>query len=340
MDIRSPSAKVDTPRELESETAQRMVESATTFLACLSPGQREKVVFRVEDEERFNWHYIPKDRCGLSLKEMDSSQQKFLHVLLSSGLSRRGYAKAVSIMGLESTLARLEGSGGRFIRDPDLYYATIFGAPSLESPWGWRLEGHHISVNFLIVEGNRIAPTPNFFGANPARVPDGDLSGLRVLAAEEDLARSLLGSLDDSGRERAVISDVAPRDILTREEKRVKPDSPDGIGGEAMTEDQRGKMMDLVMEFITRMPEDVADMRMNRIEKDGTAYIHFAWAGSDEPGRGHYYRLQGPSFFVEYDNTQNQANHIHTVWRDMSDEWGDDLLARHYARSHRDRGAG
>ncbi len=334
MDIRSPAAAADTSVELESETAQRMAEAATTFWASLTPDQRTRVLFPVESEERQNWHYIPRDRCGIPFKEMDGAQQKLAHALLSSGLSRRGYMKAATIMSLESVLGRLEGTERRFARDPDLYYVTLFGTPSDEAPWGWRVEGHHVSVNFLVVGGKRIAPTPNFFGSNPARVPQGDLTGLRVLAAEEDLARRLLSSLDPSQHVRAILSAEAPSDIVTRAEHRIKLDAPAGLAAGEMGEDQRRRVMDLVTEYVSRMPLDVADIRMNRIEKDGTAHIHFAWAGPEERGKPHYYRLQGPGFLVEYDNTQNQANHIHTVWRDLTDDWGDDLLARHYDRSH------
>ncbi|MBI2951343.1 DUF3500 domain-containing protein [bacterium] len=334
MDIRSPAAAIDTSVEQESETAQRMAEAATTFLAALTPEQRTRVLFPVENEERQNWHYIPRDRCGLPFKEMDGAQQKLAHALLSSGLSRRGYMKAVTIMGLESVLAQLEGPARRFARDPDLYYVTLFGTPSDDAPWGWRVEGHHVSVNFLAVGGRRIAPTPNFFGANPARVPQGDLTGLRVLAAEEDLARRLLSSLDPSQHAKVILSAEAPSDIVTRSEHRIQLNAPAGLAAGEMTEDQRRVVMGLVTEYVSRMPEDVADTRMNRIEKDGTAHIHFAWAGAEQQGGPHYYRLQGPHFLIEYDNTQNQANHIHSVWRDLTDDWGDDLLARHYARSH------
>ena len=334
MDIRSPAAAVDTAVELESETAQRMTEAATTFLASLTPEQRSRIAFPVEDEERQNWHYIPRDRCGLSFKEMDGAQQKLAHALLSSGLSRRGYAKAVTIMSLETVLARIEGAQRRFPRDPDLYYVTLFGTPSDDAPWGWRVEGHHVSVNFLVAGGRRVAPTPNFFGSNPARVPGGDLAGLRVLAAEEDLARRLLAALDAPQRARVVLSAEAPSDIVTRAEHRIRPDAPAGLAAGEMAEGQRRMVMDLVTEYVSRMPEDVAGVRMEQIQKDGTAHIHFAWAGAAERGGPHYYRLQGPGFLVEYDNTQNQANHIHTVWRDLRDDWGDDLLARHYAGSH------
>ncbi|MFQ5841755.1 MAG: DUF3500 domain-containing protein, partial [Thermodesulfobacteriota bacterium] len=198
MHVRSPVAAAHTAVEMESETAGRMAEAATTFLGSLTAEQQSRVLFSLEDEERLNWHYIPRDRLGLSFKEMDGSQRKLAHALLSSGLSRRGYAKALDIMSLESILGELEGPARRYPRDPDLYHVTLFGTPPDESPWGWRVEGHHLSANFLFVRGNRIAPTPNFFGANPARVPQGPLTGLRVLAAEEDLARQVLASLGTS----------------------------------------------------------------------------------------------------------------------------------------------
>ncbi len=334
MHVRSPVAAAHTAVEMESETAGRMAETATTFLAFLTPEQQARVLFPLEDEERLNWHYIPRERQGLSFKEMDGSQRKLAHALLSSGLSRRGYAKALDIMSLESILGELEGPARRYPRDPDLYHVTLFGTPSDESPWGWRVEGHHLSVNFLVVRGNRIAPTPNFFGANPARVPRGPLTGLRVLAAEEDLARQLLASLGSSKEARAVIDTEAPADIITTAEPRVRIDDPRGLAAAEMTEDQRRLLMDLVVEYTSRMPRDVADTRMDRIEKDGKAHIHFAWAGSKKQGQGHYYRVHGPSFLIEYDNTQNNANHIHTVWRDLRDDWGEDLLRGHYAKSH------
>jgi hypothetical protein len=328
------SGTTDASVELESETAQRMAEAATTFLAALSPEQRRQATFAVEHEERRNWHYVPKARLGLPLKEMDTSQQQLAYALLSSGLSRRGYAKAMSIMSLEKVLGELEGAAGRFRRDPELYHVTVFGTPSDTAPWGWRVEGHHVSVNVLVVEGSRIAPTPNFFGANPARVPQGGLEGLRILAAEEDLARQLLGTLQGPQKGRALISPEAPADILTRAEQRVRLDTPSGLAASDMDEIQRGALERLLAEYVDRMPPDVADVRSNQIEKAGKAYIHFAWAGGEAPAQPHYYRLQGPSFLVEYDNTQNNANHIHSVWRDVEGDWGEDLLAGHYARSH------
>jgi hypothetical protein len=319
----------------ESETARRMLDAALLFLGALTSEQKDKALYSLSSEERLNWHYIPRPRQGFSFKEMDGSQQKLAHALISSGLSREGYAKAMTIMGLEAILKEIEGPVWRFVRDPDLYYLTFFGTPSIESPWGWRVEGHHLSLNFLIVGGNQIAPAPNFFGSNPAEVPEGyRLAGLRVLAREEDLARQLLLSMNKDQRPRTMIASEAPGDIVTQATKRVRMDNPVGVAVSEMEAEQKKILFGLVAEYLYRMPEDVACARMNQIEKEGSSHIHFGWAGSEKHGAAHYYRLHGPSFLVEYDNTQDNANHIHTVWRDLRNDWGEDLLQHHYAKSH------
>lgn len=324
-----------TTMEAESETARRMFEAATLFLESLKIDQRNQTIYPLSSEERLNWHYVPRPRQGLSLGEMDGSQQKFAHALISSGLSRDGYAKAMTIMGLETILKELEGPNRRFARDPDLYYLTLFGTPSNESPWGWRVEGHHLSLNFLITGARQIAPTPNFFGANPAQVPEGcRLSGLRALALEEDMARELLASLEKKQRVRTIVDLDAPPDLVTQAARRIKLDAPAGLPVSEMKAKQKKILLDLISIYLHRMPEDVAYSRMNQIEKEGTVHIYFAWAGAEKHGLPHYYRLQGPSFLVEYDNTQDNANHIHTVWRDPRNDWGEDLLLRHYSKSH------
>jgi hypothetical protein len=330
-----PLAATHRTVEGESETARRMMEASSLLLASLNPEQQGRILFPATSEERMNWHYIPRSRQGLPLAEMDGSQQKFAYLLLSTGLSHDGYGKAMKIMGLETTLKHLEGPVRRFERDPDLYFFSFFGRPSGQSPWGWRIEGHHLSLNFLIVKGQEIAPTPSFFGANPAEVPGGyPLSGLRILSGEEDLARNLFVSLDEGQRRRVLMAPEAPPDILTTAEKRLRPDAPLGMAASGMREDQEQILMALILEYVNRMPPNLAGRQLNQIEKDGRSYIHFAWAGSAKVREPHYYRVHGPGFFVEYDNTQNNANHIHCVWRDLRNDWGEDLLQDHYLRSH------
>jgi hypothetical protein len=308
----------------------------TTLLGSLSKEQRGRILFPADHDERRNWHYIPRPRKGLPLLEMDGSQQKLAHRLIASGLSRSAYSKAMAIMSLEKILKDLEGAARVHERDSDLYFITVFGNPSDASPWGWRVEGHHVSFNFLVVGYGDIASAPHFFGANPARVPDGQpLAGFRILAAEEDLARRLLASLDPAQHSRAVVSSDAPGDILTRAEVHVKADAPVGLALSEMAPPQEEILTRLILEYANRMPREVAEARMEEIDKDGRGHIHFVWAGPGEPGRPHYYRLHGPGFLVEYDNTQDHANHIHSVWRDLRNDWGEDLLTRHYRNSHR-----
>lgn len=324
-------------REAAGDTALRMTEAAVEFLSSLPDEQRRSALFSVEDPERMNWDYRPKDRKGLSLKNMDDVLKKKALGLLAESLSERGNEKAVGIMELEKILGMVEGKSGGFDRDPELYYVSIFGDPARDSIWGWRIEGHHLSVNYLVVNGKHVAFAPSFFGANPARIPEeAPNAGLRILSEEEDVARSLVNGMDSKTREKTIFSEQAPADIVTRWAPRVRMDDPVGTPFSDMDKNLQSLFEDLFEVYIGRMPRRVADDRMNRIEKEGKNHVHFAWAGSTEPAKPHYYRIHGPSFLIEYDNVQNGANHIHTVWREFRDDWGEDLLRNHYERSHRE----
>jgi hypothetical protein len=315
------------------ETAQQMVLTATVFLCDLKPEQRQRAVFAIGDEERFNWDYRPVPRRGLPFSEMDSSQQRRALALLASGLSRGGNITALNIMSLEKVLGDLEGPSSHHARSSDHYFVTIFGDPSNDPAWGWRLEGHHLSVNYLVVDSCKIACSPNFFGANPACIPKGPLQGFRTLPQEEDVARQLLATLNERQLDLAVINETAPPDIITGWDSRVRLTDPAGIAVAALEVHQQKVVLQLIGVYLGRMASKPADNQMDDIDRQGLGAIHFAWAGSKQPGGPHYYRLHGPSFLVEYDNTQNNANHIHSVWRDTRRDWGEDLLREHYAHS-------
>ena len=315
-----------------------MASAAKNFLASLSSQQQAGTVFPFATKERMNWHYIPRARKGLAFKEMDAAQRYLAHALLSAGLSQRGYLKATTIMSLEKILHELE-QGQNPMRDSELYYFSVFGEPSESATWGWRVEGHHLSLNFTLINGRLIAWAPSFFGANPAEVKQGSHKGLRTLAREEDLARELLKSLDQKQRAVAVIDVTAPRDILTRADARVKIAPPKGLPVAQMNQKQTELLGALLEEYAGNMPEELAQARMDRLRKAGLDKIHFAWAGGAERSQPHYYRLQGPTFLIEYDNIQNDANHIHSVWRDFHGDFGRDLLAAHYRESHHHRTA-
>lgn len=318
----------------------RMVATAKQFLASLTPEQLEKTKFPFDTEERSFFHYIPSDdfptalkrpRRGLILKEMTPAQRHLASALLSAGLSQQGYIKATTIMSLEDVLRIIEKDvKGR--RDPEKYHFSIFGDPTDEGTWGYRIEGHHVSLHFTVVKGRAVG-NPTFFGSNPAQVRSGPHTGLRVLAAEEDLGRALMRALTPAQQKVALVSEKAPSDILTTTDRQAAlKGEPTGLPASRMTAAQRRLLDDLIREYIDNLPAELAEQRRARLKEAGNR-LWFAWAGTIEPGGPHYYRVQAPGFLIEYDNTQNGANHIHTVWRDFNGDWGADLLKEHYATS-------
>jgi len=314
--------------------AEEMGQAATNFLAALTPEQHAKAVYEWKDQERFDWHFIPKPRKGLPFKEMTPAQRALAHALVSSGLSQRGFAKATTIMSLEQVLFALEKQGPT--RDAELYFVTLFGAPG-PAPWGWRLEGHHLSLNFTIAGDQVLAITPSFLGANPAQVREGPRQGLRVLASEEDLARELMKSLDAAQRKTALITNDAPREIITGNARKAKTLEPLGLAASALRKPQKDLLLALLKEYVFRYRNEIAEADLQKIQQSGDKNLHFAWAGGLEVGEPHYYRIQGPTFLMEYDNTQNNANHVHTVWRDLQNDFGEDLLRAHYERVPHDK---
>jgi hypothetical protein len=310
-----------------------MADTAKAFLASLDAEQRARATFQFQDEERFNWHYIPKERKGLPLKEMTPPQKHLAHALLSAGLSQRGYIKAVSIMSLDDVLRLLENGTGP-VRDSERYFFSVFGEPSETGTWGYRVEGHHVSQNFTIVNG-KVQVAPAFFGANPAEVREGPRKGLRVLGREEDLGRAFVQSLTGEQKKTAIVSADAPGEILTGPARKAAlQGQPSGIATSKLTAPQRTLLQNLLDEYCNNVPEQVAQIREEQIKK-AAGNLYFAWAGGEAVGQPHYYRIQSPVFLIEYDDTQNGANHIHTVWRDIEGDFGLDLLKEHYQSSHR-----
>lgn len=310
-----------------------MTRNAEEFVSTLSEQQRTKTVLAYDDPKRLDWHFIPKnDRKGLQIKDMTPEQRKAAHGLLKSALSQVGYDKAVVIMELEKILRELEKArGGGNIRDPERYYFTLFGKPAADGKWGLSVEGHHLSLNFVVADGRVLSTTPTFFGANPAEVKTeaggGPKQGTRVLAKEEDLAFKLLAAFDAQQRKIAVVAEKAPRDIRGAAEAQAPDARPQGLAVKGMTAAQAGMLRELIQVYADNMPKDVADARMKAIDEAGWEGVHFAWAGVDKPGVGHQYYIQGPTFLIELNNTQtdasgNRANHIHSVWRDMRGDFG------------------
>ncbi|HAB16039.1 MAG TPA: hypothetical protein DCE44_06285 [Verrucomicrobiales bacterium] len=320
---------------LFASPSEDMSFSARAFLGSLTTEQKERAAFPFTSDERQNWHFVPKDRKGLPLKDMTPTQRHLAYGLLSSGLSQRGVGKALSIMSLEQVLQDIEGPNRKIPRDPELYYVSVFGTPDPAGTWGWRVEGHHLSVNVTIVAGELISGAPNFFGSNPGEVKSGPRAGLRVLGAEEDLGRQLVKSLDESQRKLAIIDPKAPDDILTSANRVADVGAAKGIGWSELTPTQQALALKLLNEYAGRLRGELAEADLAEIHGAGLAQIRFAWAGGLERGERHYYRLHGPTFLVEYDNTQNDANHVHAVWRDLKGDFGRDLLAEHLKDNHR-----
>lgn len=315
----------------DADIAAEMMDRARHFLAALDPEQRDRATFAFDDEERFNWHFIPREREGLPYGEFTPPQRRLADLLLGTALSHEGISKALGIMYLEQILYEREG---RDIRDSDRYHFTVFDEPSDSGAWGWRVEGHHLSLNITLNDGQVVATSPAFMGSNPAIARDGRHAGLEVLAAEQTLARELLGLFDGPARDQVIFDAEAPPDILTGTDRVADPGDPLGVAVRDMTDEQAGKVVELIEVYLGRLRPELAREERDRIHTAGLGDIHFAWAGGAEAGDPHYYRVHGATFLIEYDNTQNDANHIHSVWRDLDGDFGRDLLAEHYAAAH------
>lgn len=319
--------------ELGNSLSTPMTQAAQDLIETFTEEQKELALFPFESQERSNWHFTPVRRKGLMWEQMSSDQRQKLTALLRTTLSESGYEKIEEIRGLELVLREVEsrGSHDRY-RHPDRYFLSIFGTPEGSEPWGWRFEGHHLSTNFSSVTG-KIAVTPIFWGANPGEVRVGEHTGKRVLKAEEDLARTLVQMLDNEQLKMAQIADDAPDEIFSFEDPYVHMDTYEGLPVSKFTEAQKLAFLQLLRIYLDNMNTELADRYYAEIEAAGWDQTYFTWMGSLEPGKRHYYRIHSPAILVEYDNTQNDANHIHLVWRDPANDFGRDLLKQHYKNS-------
>ena len=311
------------------DLTQEMVEATNAFVSSLSVQQRNNGIYTFEDEERFNWHFIPRDRKGVPFRSMNDSQRAAAQNVLQTFFSAKGYQRAEAVRSLESVLAEIEVNG-RFDRDPELYFLTIFGTPGLDSNWALRYEGHHLAYNWTFVSGMGIASSPQFFGSNPAEVRSGEKIGTRVLSVEEDLGRDLVSALSADQKKMAILDIEVPGDIFTAAEREITRLENSGISYSELNSRQKRMLIALIDELASMQSEVIAEARMASIRSEGLEDIKFVWIGGIERGDPHYYRVQGSGFLIEYDNTQNNANHIHLVWRDFTGDFGRDLIRMHY----------
>lgn len=327
--------------DIGDNPALDMASAAKNFIASLTDSQKSKALFKTNDDHREGWYFIPDKfikplgkRKGLLIKEMTQQQRLLAHALLASAMSSDGYRQATTVMTLEAILHEIEKKNP--IRDPELYYVSIFGKPGPKSTWGWRFEGHHLSINVAIAKGKLYSVTPSFFGTNPARSEGGSFEGLEVLADEQDLARNLVKSLDESQRKLAILPGKAPADIITKQNRKADRETflpAKGIPYEKLNASQQKELIKLLNMYMLKYRTEIL-IEIDRRKQNSKNKLHFAWAGGFERGEGHYYRIQSSDFLFEYDNTQGGANHVHAVWRDFDGDFGRDLLKEHLKEKH------
>ena len=316
--------------------AKQMADACNALLNSLSETQKAKATYAYEDGERVFWYYPPLNRHGLALRDMDAKQRELAHALMASGLTEKSYEQAKLIIEHELVLGPLEKEQGTvtFVRDPELYYFTVFGQPGGADPWGWRAEGHHVSLHFSIWGDKVISMTPFFFGSNPAEVRKGPKTGLRILGTREDLSFDLVESLDKGQRSEAIIYDKAPLDILTYNSSKVSLPKEEGLPASKMSGTQKKMLVSLISEYVNQVRADLSQERLDAIKEQGIDGFHFAWAGPTEKNQEHYYRIHGGNFVVEFDNRQDGANHIHSVWREIENDFAQDVLREHLLLYH------
>jgi len=309
-------------------------DKASIFIGSLSAEQKKKAILPFYGMAPHEWTFYPASMVfpnGVAVKDLDSIQKNRLYDFIRYYLSESGYDKTRAIMDLENVLHAINPENPN--RIPENYYIALYGTPHPDSTWGWSFQGHHVVLNFTIVK-DKIAYTPFFFGTNPAEIKEGPSQGYRVISAEEDIAYSLLNSLSAEQLKKVVFQAEPFVEIVTFTSTQVAPLAEEGIPAGEMNGTQKNLLNLLLSAYLSAMPDSIASPRLKNIQEDDFDAIHFGWAGSIERGKPHYYRIQGKSFLVEFDNTQNNANHIHEVWRDFNGDFGRDLLQEHYQHEH------
>jgi len=309
-----------------SQAAQRLVQASPA-------AQRNELLQPFTDAARSDWHYTPRRRAGLPWKAMTPQQRDAATALLRTALDERGLDKVRAVMALEITLRQLEGSG--LSRDPENYAVAIYGEPG-SAAWGWRIEGHHLSLHFSLAGDRYVSTLPQFFGANPATVPRdaggiAPKTGFRLLGTEEDLARQWLASLNPTQRPRAVFDSKPYGDIVSGNATRAQALDAAGLPFADMDSGQQAQVLKVIAAFADHLQPELAQARLARVQAAPLTAIRMGWTGSDKPGQPFYFRIQGAGFLIEFDNSG--GNHVHSVWRDFDGDWGRDVLREHYRQS-------
>lgn len=307
------------------DAAQRIAEAANRLLGLLDDGQRRQVLIAFESDNRLDWHYIPRSRSGLTLGEMKPDQAQAARALFATVLNEEGLKLLDGVRLVEGVLREQQGS----FRDPGRYYVSLFGSPG-RFPWGWRFEGHHLSLNVALPDAGHVSVTPFFAGAHPATVHGGPNKGFRLLGASEDLARQIVNGLSPSQRRTAIIADRSFGDIVASPRREKDLGQPRGLELAAMDGPSRRLVEALMDRFLDTLAPDLSAAQKRRVMEQGLERFRFAWAGSLTPGEAYYFRVHGPLTLIEHDSTQDGADHVHSVWRDLAADFGHDALAEHY----------
>ncbi len=318
--------------------AQQSVAAANQFINLLDNSQKAETLFPFDIEERYNYHFVPIVRKGITFNEMNVEQRKAAIALIRSCLSEQTFQKTQQIMALDQVLKVLENRKPEdHYRDTGNYHICIFGTPAANTIWGWKFEGHHIAFNFSVDKQKLVSGTPGFLGSNPAVVLEGPQKGKQVLKDETEMGFALLHSLTNTQSQKAIVDTGAPKDIISFDSRSaLLKDVKVGIGYAELTPVQQQLMLQLINLYIHRFTKLFADDMLKDIQKAGLNKLSFAWAGHTQSGIGnpHYYRILGPTLVIEYDNTQNNANHVHSVVRDLKNDFGGDELLEHYKSAH------
>lgn len=321
------------PFSLKAQVNGHSSSIAMTFIGSLDSSQKARSVFDFEQRSRYEWHYLPAtmaSRQGIPIRELNRTQKQNFYILLKTYLSDKGYAKTTDIMSYEYLLKDLEPNNRS--RVPENYFVAIYGYPGRDSVWGWKFSGHHLALNFTVVN-NKLSFAPFFFGVSPAEIKDGPKKGNRVIKDEQDLAFELINSFTKEQKSKAIFQQKALSEIVTTNAAHVDALDPVGILAKDITNQQKIILNKLIVAYLSSMPNEIAKIRMKRIAFEDMDEIRFGWAGGFVAGEPHYYRIQGKTFLIEFDNTQDKANHIHSVWRDFNGDFGIDLLKEHYKNS-------
>lgn len=311
--------------------AGEMNTAAKVFLASLDETQAKAAKFKFKNKERGNWHFVPMDREGVRFDALKPHQQHLAFGLLGTGLTQKGLMTATQIMTLEEIL-RSRG-GDPKVRNTEKYSIAIFGEPSPTKPWGWRFEGHHLSLNFTVI-GDKVVGLPAFFGTNPAELKKGPLKGLRPLGEIEDAGRELATQLIKAGKS-PVFSEQPPKEILTAQDSTAKAQEVQGVTSDKLNGEEIKQLLAIIDDVASMQRKEITNDTLRKIHTTQRKKLHFAWGGSLERHGAHYFRIQGVDFIIEYANTQNDANHAHLVWRDLKNDFARNSLKKHYADDHK-----